>query len=1135
MKKKQPGGGLVYDLRKIMRIMRLSIFLILMNTLMAFSSTSYSQVAKFTLNFENATVKTIFNTIEQQSEFLFFYQEDQLDLNRKVSLHCSEQDLESIMKQVFAGTKNSFIISDRQIIIGLKKDKRLESRATDLNKKILTEIKQPQQNSVSGRVIDSSGQPIPGLSVVVQGTMEGTITNDDGRYTLTPSKANAILVFSFVGMRTQQIPANQVPLELVMRDETTDLEEVMVVGYGTQRKASVVGAIQNINPGELQISSSKNISNTLAGKLAGVIAVTRSGEPGYNQSNFWIRGISSFSGSTNPLVLVDGVQRTLDDLDISEIESFSILKDAAASAMYGVRGANGVILVNTKRGKIQKPVVNVRVEHAVTAPTQMPSFINAADHMQLLNDLAAEEFKVPYYEQKTIDRTRRGYDPELYPDVNWVKSISKTNAYNTRASLNVNGGSAILRYNLTGSVYSEDGIMKRDESLPYDTGTGLTRYNLRSNVDLNLTKTTSMRFSVGGYLQKLHKQAKSTSSTWNYAFQTPPMVHPAVYSDGKIPVRSGRVNPWAYLTQYGYGIYTSSKIESLFSIEQKLDFITQGLSSKLSFSFDNYSYSSLTRSKSPTYYLPATTRDDEGGLMLTLLSSGSEFLNYSEGSDYGNNQTYLEWVTNYDHTFNEVHNVTGLLLYNQRSYDNGGIQPYRNQGIAGRAAYSYKNKYVGEFNFGYNGSENFAKGQRYGFFPSFAVGWLVSEENFWKGMKGTIDFLKIRASWGQAGNDQIGSNRRFAYLTTMNSSATGYDWGTTGNYYREGVTEGEIGVNNLTWETVTKKNLGLELRMLNSLRIQLDIFDEYRNNIFMQRRTIPTQAGLLSTPYANFGKVKNRGGEAAVTYNKKINQTNISLFANVSYAKNEILEYDVPIGQQGTHQDITGHSINEMYGYKALGLYTAEDFDTDGNLLSDLPQNELAEVRPGDIKFLDWNDDGVINSKDKGYIGGTNDPRMVYGFGGNISFHGFDFSIFFQGIGDTYRFIGDESDYFIPGSGQGILGNIFTNYTDRWTEESPSQDVFWPRLSYATNYNNNANSTWWKKDMSFLRLKQVEFGYNIPKSITKNKVKACRIYISGNNLLTFSKFKLWDPELSTSNGCKYPSLKSVMLGVDLIF
>lgn len=1116
-------------IQKLLLIMRLTIFLTLFLTLTV-SAGTYSQNTKLNLSLENVTIEQALLEIENNSKFIFIYESGTLDKSLRRTILAKSKTIDVILSQLFAGTDVNYSVDDRQVL--------LYKKGTLLNSIHSSNLQSEGQQSrtVSGIVRDVAGASIPGVSVIVKGTSNGTITNSEGKYTILNVPDNATLVYSFVGMKSQEvIVGNKKVIEVELLEETTGLDEVVVVGFGTQKKASVVGAIQNINPGELQISSRKNISNTLAGKLAGIIAVTRSGEPGYDQSDFWIRGISSFSGNTNPLVLVDGVQRTLDDLDISEIESFSILKDAAASAMYGVRGANGVILVNTKRGKVQKPEINFRTEQSITAPTQLPSFINAADHMQLLNDLAAEEGKVPYYEQQVIDYTRSSYDPELYPDVDWVKAISKDQALNTRVTMNVNGGTEMLRYNLTGAVYYEDGIMKRDNSLSYDTSTGLTRYNLRSNVDLNISKTTSLRFSVGGYLQKLRKQANSTSTTWDYAFQTPPMVHPAVYADGKVPVRNQRVNPWAYLTQYGYEINSSSKIESLIAVEQKLDFITKGLSSKLSFSFDNYSLSSLTRKKDPSYYLPATSRDDEGELMLTLSSTGSEFLNYSNGSNYGNNQTYMEWVVNYDRTFYTNHNVTGLLLYNQRSYDDGGIQSYRNQGIAGRAAYSYRSVYVGEFNFGYNGSENFAKGKRFGFFPSVALGWIVSEENFWAGMKEQINFLKLRASWGKAGNDQIGSNRRFAYLTTMNSSNTGYAWGSTGNYSQTGVTEGEIGVNNLTWETVTKKNVGVEIGFLHTLQLQVDLFHEYRDNIFMQRQTIPTQAGLMTTPYANFGKVENQGGEVTLSYNKKINKVDLSFFANLTYAKNSILEYDVPIGKQGTHQDITGHSINELYGYKALGLYTAEDFDIDGNLQATLPKNELATVRPGDIKILDWNEDGVINSKDKGYIGGTNDPRCVYGFGGNIGYHGFDFSFFVQGLADAYRFIGDESAFFIPGSGQGIQGNIFSNYTDRWTEENPSQDVFWPRLSYATNYNNNANSTWWKKDMSFLRVKQIELGYNFLKDKKNSSIKLLRVYVSGDNLLTFSKFKLWDPELSTSNGCKYPTIKSVMLGLDVTF
>lgn len=1113
------------------KIMRTTIFLLFFSVLITQASNSYSQETKLSLRLKSASIKDICKEIEAKSDYIFVFSDNTKKIiEKKVNIEANSKNIMDVLDDVLSESGLSYRIIDKQIVVYREKD----APNTEELHKIQSETVQQQQKRITGRITDQNGQAVIGANVVVKGTTNGTTTDLDGNFSMqVPPKAT--LQITYIGYLSQEVEvSNNDKLDIVLKEDTQSLEEVVVVGFGTQKKASVVGAIQNINPSELQISSQKNISNTLAGKLAGVIAITRSGEPGYDQSSFWIRGISSFSGATSPLVLVDGVQRTLDDLDISEIESFSILKDAAASAMYGVRGANGVILVNTKRGKVQKPEVSVRLEHALTTPTKLPDYINAADHMQLLNDLATEEGKVLYYSQEAIDKTRSGYDRELYSDINWLNAISKDYAYNTRASLNVNGGSDIIRYNLTGAVYNEKGIMEVDETLPYDTGTNLSRYNLRANVDIDITKTTSLRFSVGGYLQKLRKQSNSTETTWNYAFDTPPMVHPAIYADGKIPVRSQRVNPWAYLTQYGYSINTSSKIESLFAIDQKLDMVTKGLSSKLTFSFDNYSTSSLSRSKSPSYYQPATSRDDEGNLILTLSSSGSEFLSYSNGSGYGNNQTYLEWTLNYDRTFNKDHNVSALLLYNQRSYDDGGLQPYRNQGIAGRASYSYQSKYVGEFNFGYNGSENFAKGKRYGFFPSVALGWIVSEENFWEPVKDKITFLKTRLSWGQAGNDQIGSSRRFAYLTTMNASNTGYYWGNTGDYYRAGVTEGEIGVNNLTWETVTKKNAGIEIGLWNKINIQADVFRENRKNIFMQRRTIPTQAGFLSTPYANFGKVENQGGELAITFNHKIDEVRFNIYTNITYAKNKILEYDVPIGQKGTHQDITGHSVNELYGYKAVRLYTDADFNADGTLLESLPQNELTDVRPGDIMLLDWNDDGVINSKDKGYVGGTTDPRLVYGLGGGAQAYGFDFSIFFQGVGDTYRFIGNESNYFIPGSGQGIQGNIFSNYTDRWTVENPSQDVFWPRLSYATNYNNNANSTWWKKDMSFIRLKQIEVGYTFPKTFIP-QLKNKRVYINGNNLLTFSKFKLWDPELNTSSGSRYPSLKSVMFGLEFTF
>lgn len=685
-------------------------------------------------------------------------------------------------------------------------------------------------------------------------------------------------------------------------------------------------------------------------------------------------------------------------------------------------------------------------------------------------------------------------------------------------------------------LYHENGIMASDKSLPYDTQSKLNRYNIRANVDLDLTKTTLVRFNVGGYLQNLHKSRSGTDEVFSAAFETPPFVHPAIYSDGTIPIASSnRPNPWAISTQNGYYRSGRSKLESLFAVEQNLKMITPGLKAKLTFAFDTYNENFVTRGKEPDYYSVAKSRNDEGELVHSILKYGSEFLDHSSNANYGNQSVYLEAALSYNQTFNNRHMVDALLLYNQRSYDWGDIQPNRTQGIAGRFSYTFDRRYISEFNFGYNGSENFAKGKRFGFFPSIALGWLVSEEQFMEPIRNVISKLKLRASVGTVGNDNIGG-RRFAYITTINSKANGYNWGYTGDTYRDGVQEGEVGVGNLTWEKALKTNIGIEIGLWNELDFQLDLFKERRTSIFMQRATIPTQTGFINNPYANYGKVDNKGIDLSLNYNKRINKDcNISVRGTFTYAKNTIIERDEPESVKGTYRSITGHSINTLWGLQALGLYTDDDF-VDGKLKEGIPVPQLGgEVRPGDIKYRDMNNDGYITSVDEGYIGGTTDPRIVYGFGGNINFRNWDMSFFFQGSGDTYRIIGG-SDYFIPGSGAGVLGNVYTNYTDCWTEENPSQDVFWPRLSQSTNTNNNRASTFWKKNMSFLRLKTLEIGYSLPKNVVnKISAKSIRFFASGNNLFYISKFKLWDPELATSDGLKYPSMRSLMLGVEVNF
>ena len=993
-----------------------------------------------------------------------------------------------------------------------------------------------QKVTVTGTVSDANG-PMVGATVIEKGNNNnGTTTDIDGKYSINVAPT-AELVFESLGYKAQTIAvASKSIINVVMEEDAETLDAVVVTAFGTQKKASIVGAIQSVEPTQLDRGTSKSISNTLAGQIAGVIAYRPSGEPGYDASSFWIRGISSYKGTTTPLVLVDGIERTLDDLDVEQIESFSVLKDASASAMYGVRGANGVIVITTKRGKVGKPSINFRVEQSIQTPTILPEFAGAADHMSLLNELYSEDMNgALMFSEESIMRTRTGYDPDLYPDVNWLETITTNLAENTRATLNVNGGTDILRYSLVATYFREKGIMAVDETLPYDTSTRLKKFTVRSNVDINLSRSTVLGVSIGGYLQELRKSAMSTDSAFDIAFQTPNFVHPHQYSSGEIPIRSGRNNPWAQQTQGGYARNTSSKIETLVTLDQKLDFITEGLSLNAKFSFDNYQDKSLSRTKGIRYYNVATARDDEGNLILNMENSGDEFLGHSNSGSYGNHRTYFEASAHYNRTFDDKHQVDALLLYMQDGYDDGSYQQYRHQGLSGRLSYNFDNRYVAEFNFGYNGSENFAKGNRFGFFPSAAIGWIISEEPWMKNAKDVLSTLKLRASVGLAGNDSIGG-RRFAYITTVYTDQDGYTWGTTGGYSKGGVTEGDPGVADLTWETVRKSNIGLEIGLWNDFNLQVDLFDEHRTDIFIQRSSIPTQIGFITTPYANYGIVDNRGFEVAATWTHRFTRDfQMQLQGTASYAKNWIREIDEAESLKGTYRSQTGRSINEHYGYKAVRLYEESDF-TNGVLNEDLAVPELGvNPMPGDIMYEDLNGDGKITAMDQTYMGHTEAPRFVYGFGGNFVLKNFDFNFFFQGVADAYKVIGNGSDYFLPGAGKGILGNPYANYQDRWTVDNPSQDVFYPRLHYTGTFN-NLKSTWWLKDMSFLRLKTIELGYSLPKSVTsKMHLNGLRAYVSGNDLFYFSGWKLWDPELSTSNGLRYPGQKSVMFGIDFKF
>jgi TonB-linked SusC/RagA family outer membrane protein len=1103
----------------------------------SFAHNSYSQTISLSLNLKNKTIKEVFTEIEKKGEYIFLYNDETLDSKRVVSINVENKTIDKILDKLFENTGNIYKISDRQIFISQKDASENTSHPTSLL---------ADKFYVKGNVTDMKGEPLIGVTVRLKDNPTiGVITDTDGNYIISVDEPKySVLEYRYVGFiaREETIGERKI-INIILQEDVGQLEEVIVVGYGTQKKESVVGAITTITPRQLNMGTTRSLSNNLAGNVAGIIGVQRSGEPGYDNSEFWIRGINTFGPNRTPLVLVDGIERSINNIDINEIETFSVLKDAAASAIYGVRGANGVILVTTKRGKVGRTVINIKAEHSVSQPVKLPEFLNSVDYLQLVRDLAIQDGAQSAYNEEYINMFRTRYDEELYPDVNWVKELTKNQANNTRVSLDISGGTEKLRYSFVAAYFHEDGIMKRDKNQSWDSSLRINRFNMRSNVDMDITPSTLLRFNIGGYLQRRVAPAheEGIDYIFSQAFSTPPFVHPTIYKNGKIPQRINRSNPWAISTQMGFDRSTQSKLESSFSVEQDLRIITQGLKAKGIFSYDYLSQNGVRRHKTPIYYVPATTRNPETGeLNLSDGSIGQEFLVTVPTHDWGNNSMYLEASLNYDHAFGD-HAVNGLLLYNQTDYDVGEALPFRHQGFAGRASYTLKGCYIGEFNFGYNGSENFAKGKRFGFFPSVSAGWIMSEEPFMRGIRNTIHKIKFRVSHGLAGDDQLAGGRRFAYITTINSTG-GYDWGVgTGFYHRDGRREGDIGVANLTWETVAKTNFGLELGFFNFMELQVDVFQEKRKDIFMKRNNFPNSAGFAETPWANFGKVTNQGFEIALDINKQINKDwNISARANVTYAKNKVTENDEDIGKVGTHRSSLGKPVDQIFGLVADGLFTEEDFADleNGTLKDDIPVHKYSDrVYPGDIKYVDLDGDGEITDKDMTALKGTKNPEIVYGFILNTTYKGFDFGLFFQGNGRTYRMIGRGTD-FLPGANMGTTGNIYSNASDAWTIENPRHDAFYPRLHYGYNANNHKTSSWWLKNMSLLRLKNIEFGYTFPKVLTRQaSINHARIFLRGTNLLTFSKFKLWDPEIDSpdDNGLRYPIMKTYSVGLEITF
>lgn len=1093
----------------------------------------FAQGKTITLNMPNSSLKDVIEDIREQSNYQFFYEDDlNLDKTQVNGINVISTDIDQALMGVLANTDITYKM-DGNVIYLMRKNQQQNG----------VDPQQKEERRVTGRVFDKDGELLIGVNILEVGTTNGTITDVNGVFNISLMGSDPHLKFTYIGFIEKEIPVGKEShIDVILEEDISTLDEVVIVGYGQQKKASVIGAISTVKPEILQLNQTRSLTNGLAGQIPGIIAVQRSGEPGYDNSDFWIRGINTFGANANPLVLIDGVERSMNNISPEEIESFSVLKDATATAVYGVRGANGVIIIQTKKGKIGKPTITFKTDFGVSTPTQLPEFVDAAKYMEVLNDASVLSGLSPVYSEEYIHKTRIGYDPDLYPDVNWMEAVTNEYSPTAKGSIDINGGSERLKYSLILSYFNEKGMIVTDPNNSYDSQLKMSKYNVRSNVDLTLTPSTDINVSIGGYINDRNAPGIGISSIFGNIMDTPPNVHPTIYSNGQIPKMPERYNPWARATQTGYQKRFESNIESSVVLVQNIGKLwtpLEGLTARGLFSFDAFNYHTQNRTKTPPSF-QAVGRNEEGELITTVVDQGQEFLGYSKGSG-GNRTIYVEGRLNYTRNFGD-HRADGLFLFN---FKDRVIQdassailslPYRNNGIAGRAAYSYRDTYFTEFNFGYNGSENFKRGYRYGFFPAVAVGWMLTNEEWMAPITDTLSKFKIRGSWGLVGNDQIVQNRRFAYISTI-SSVTGYNFGYTNNISYGGYREGDFGIGDMTWETSEKMDIGIEIGFWDSIDLQIDLFKEHRSNIFMQRKIIPEISGYNQMPYANFGKVDNKGMEAELIVNHRFNKDFIvSMRGNFTYAKNKIIEYDEPESIKGTSRARTGHSINQHYGLIAEGLFTEDDFvdASKGILKNDIPNHTFGKIQPGDIKYKDLNGDNVIDSYDEMPIGKPYVPEMIYGFGVNFQYKNFDFGAFFQGA-DNFTIMLHGST-LIPGSGGGGVGNIYANVDDRWTPENPRQDVFWPRLAIIESQNNMRYSTWWIRDASYIRLKNLELGYTFPKAWQSTiNSKNIRLFLRGSNILTFAKFKMWDPEIGSQNGLKYPLNKIYTIGFEISF
>lgn len=994
------------------------------------------------------------------------------------------------------------------------------------------------QIEISGIVTSENEEPLIGVNITVKDVPGlGAITDIDGKFKIKVELYQR-LIFSYIGFEKKEVLIkDNKKLNIVLKEaKASALDEVVVTGTGIQKKVTVTGAVTTVDVSTLKTPTS-SITNALAGNVAGILARQTSGQPGDNVSEFWIRSISTFGASSSALVLVDGFERSMDDINIEDIESFSVLKDASATAIYGSRGANGVVLITTKRGKSGKVNIDAKIETSYNTRTRTPEFVDGYTYAQMMNEARITRNQEPFYSEDDLFLIKTGLDPDLFPNVNWKDWLLKDGAPTYRASLNLSGGGSTARYYVSASYIDEGGMYKVDDSLKeYDTNANYKRWNYRINVDMDITSMTLLKVGIGGSLDKQNQSGKYAHEIWASIMGQNPIAIPVMYSNGYVPcmgLGSERTNPWVLSTQSGYTENWNNAVQTSATLEQKLDFITKGLKFTGRYGFDIYNANSVQRHKWPEQWKAERLRDSNGKVVYTRIAT--EGLMGQSSNSTSSRKEYLEAELAYNRTFGD-HTVGAILKYTQdkevntTKYDAGDIMAgidKRHQGLAGQVSYGWKYRYFLNFNFGYTGSENFAKGHQFGFFPAYSAAWNIAEESFIKKNLPWMNMFKLRYSYGKVGTDGIGV--RFPYLATYSTNwGNSWNWGDFQNSYRfNGLTNSTISSSSVTWEIATKHDLGLDFSLWNDkLTGSIDYYHELRDGIYMQRNYIPPSVGIQSAnPYANVGSVLSRGFDGNFGYNQKLGEVNLTIRGNITYGKNEIKEYD----EENSHYNYkksSGFRVAQARGLVALGLF--KDYED----IRRSPIQTFGDVMPGDIKYKDVNGDGKIDGNDEVPIGATTRPNLIYGFGVSGTWKGFDFNVHFQGAGKSSFFINGFTVY--PFS-EGDWGNILTDVVEssRWIlGENEDIHAKYPRLSYGGNSNNYRNSTYWLRNGAYLRLKTLELGYSLPKSIVnKIHLNNLRIYLMGTNLLTFSDFDLWDPELGSSNGQAYPLSKTITVGL----